>query len=120
MHWLVNMHQLQPLDVSDILQAFEEKCAYNRSAVSWMVANPGKRLSVYEIAAAFGRAYMQTATPDKPIHGFEVTGIWPHNTMVFKPEDFAAAYVTEEDWRTLILILQNRTVVGVFFAVQFQ
>jgi len=36
-------------------------------------------------------------TPEKPIRGFEVTGIWPYNRTVFKPEDFAAANVTEED-----------------------
>ena len=75
---------------SDILQVFEEKSKYNRSAVSWMVANPGKR-SVYEIAAVFGRACMQTATPDKAINCFEVTGIWPHI------QDFAAAYIIEKD-----------------------
>ena len=45
----------------------------------------------------FGKAYLQTATPEKPIRGFEVTGIWSYNRTVFKPEDFAAANVTEED-----------------------
>jgi len=41
------------------------KSAYNRNADSWMVANPGKRISVYEIATIFGKAYLQTATPEK-------------------------------------------------------
>jgi len=87
-------HKLQPLDVAFFKSL---KSAYNRSADSWMVANPGKRLSVYEIAAVFGRAYLQTATPVKSIRGFEMTGIWPYNRTVFKPEDFTAANVTEED-----------------------
>jgi len=54
---------------------------------------------VYEIVTIIGKAYLQTATPDKPIHvrGFGVTGIWPYNRTIFKPEDFAAANITEED-----------------------
>ena len=87
-------HKLQPLDVTFFKSL---KSPYNRNADSWMVANPGKRISVYEIATIFGKAYLQTATPDKPIRGFEVTGIWPYNNTIFKPEDFAAANVTEED-----------------------
>jgi len=87
-------HKLQPLDVSFFKSL---KSAYNRNADRWMVANPGQRISVDKIATIFGKAYLQTATPEKLIRGFEVTGIWPYNRTVFKPEDFAAANVTEED-----------------------
>jgi len=59
------------------------KSAYNRNADSWMVANPGSRIKVYEIATIFGKAYLQTATHEKPIRGFEVTGLWSYNRIVF-------------------------------------
>jgi len=48
-----------------------------------MVANPGSRIKVYEIATIFGKAYLQTATHEKPIRGFEVTGLWSYNRIVF-------------------------------------
>jgi len=61
-----------------------------------MVANPAKRISFFNIAAIFGRAFLKTASSDKAVRGFEVCGLWPFNENVFTEEDFEATEVTEE------------------------
>ena len=87
-------HKMQPLDRT-YFKSF--KASYNAAADSWMVANPGKRISFYDVAGIFGKAYVRTATPEKAIKGFEMCGLWPFDPEVFQDEDFAAAEVTNED-----------------------
>ena len=69
---------------------------YRSECYSWMVANPAKRISFFNIAAIFGRAFLKTASSDKAVRGFEVCGLWPFNENVFTEEDFEATEVTEE------------------------
>ena len=85
-------HRLQPLDVTFFgpLKTF-----YNREIDHWMLRNPGKRVSDYDIVDIFRPAYLKATTPEKGIHGFEKTGIFPFNPDIFKEEDFAASLVTE-------------------------
>ena len=86
-------HKLQPLDRTFFKPL---KSAYNAVADSWMTANPGRRISQYEIAGIFSKAYLQSATPDKAIKGFSCTGLWPINEDIFTDEDFASASVTDD------------------------
>ena len=86
-------HKMQPLDRTYFKSL---KCAYRAECDSWMVANPAKRISFFNVAALFGRAFLKTASPDKAVHGFKVCGLWPFNENVFSDEDFAAARMTEE------------------------
>lgn len=86
-------HKMQPLDRTYFKSL---KCAYRSECDSWMVANPGQRISFFQVAAIFGRAFLRTATADKAVHGFESCGLWPFNENVFTEEDFAASKVTEE------------------------
>lgn len=72
------------------------KCAYRSECDSWTVANPAKRISFFNVAAIFGRAFLKTASPDKAVRGFEVCGLWPFNENVLTEEDFVATKVTEE------------------------
>jgi len=86
-------HKMQPLDRTYFKSL---KCAYQMQCDSWMVANPGKRITFFNVATIFGKAFLKTATPDKAVHGFESCGLWPFNENIFTDEDFAGSKVTEE------------------------
>ncbi|KAJ8948869.1 hypothetical protein NQ318_013523 [Aromia moschata] len=52
-------HQTQPLDISfygPLKTAYINQCSF------WMKSNPGKRISIYEIAEIFGIAYQKVTT----------------------------------------------------------
>ena len=87
-------HKMQPLDRTYFKSL---KNAYNSAADSWMVSNPGKRISFFNMAGLFGQAFTRSATADKAIKGFQVCGLWPFDENIFSEEDFTAARVTEED-----------------------
>jgi len=72
------------------------KAAYNAAADNWMLSNKGRRITVFEVAAIFGQAYMRSASIDKAVVGFQLTGLWPCNDAVFQHEDFVAAQLTDE------------------------
>jgi len=61
-----------------------------------MVSHPGRRITFYDMAGIFGTAFMRIATPDKAIHGFKCSGLWPFDPTVFSDDDFQGAAVTEE------------------------
>lgn len=86
-------HKMQPLDRTYFKSL---KSGYNVAADSWMVSHPGKRITFFDMAGIFGTAFLRTATPDKAIHGFKCSGLWPFDPMVFNDDDFQAAAVTEE------------------------
>ena len=87
-------HKIQPLD----LTFFGPLKGYYRSECDkWMVSNPGKRISFFEIAEIFGTAYIRCATIDKGVSGFRSGGIWPYNCDVFTDADFAPAMMTENE-----------------------
>ena len=86
-------HNMQPLDRTFFKSV---KSAYAVESDTWMVSNPGKRISFYQMAGIFGRAYIRTSTQDKAINGFKVCGLWPFDSNIFRDEDFAAAELTEE------------------------
>ena len=86
-------HKMQPLDRTFFKSV---KSAYAVESDTWMVSNPGKRISFYQMAGIFGTAYIRTSTQDKAINGFKVCGLWPFDSNIFRDEDFAAAELTEE------------------------
>ena len=86
-------HKMQPLDRT-YFKAL--KSSYNAAADSWMVRNPGMRITFFHMAEIFGIAFAKCSTQDKAVSGFRVCGLWPYNTEVFLDTDFAAADVTEE------------------------
>ena len=69
---------------------------YNLAADTWMVSNPGKRITFFEMAGIFITAYNKSATIEKAVNGFRVCGLWPFNAQIFDEEDFIASGVTEE------------------------
>ena len=86
-------HKMQPLDRTFFKSL---KSAYAVESDTWMVSNPGKRISFYQMAGIFGTAYVRTSTQDKAINGFKSCGLWPFDSNIFRDEDFAATELTEE------------------------
>ena len=86
-------HKMQPLDRTYFKSL---KSAYNAAADSWMVANPGKRITACDVAGIFCKAYLRSASPEKDIKGFDCCGIWLFNEHVFTAEDFTAGEVAEQ------------------------
>ena len=86
-------HKLQPLDRTIYGPL---KINYNKQCDQWMLSNPGRRISTYEQAELFGKAYETTAAIGKAVSGFACTGLWPFNPNVFSDEDFLPSMVTDE------------------------
>lgn len=85
-------HKLQPLDRT-VFGPY--KTFYNTAVAEWMLSNPGKPVSIYEIAHICGKAFLQAFTAKNIISGFEVTGIHPVNENIFKEEEYLSSYVTD-------------------------
>lgn len=85
-------HKMQPLDRS-VFGPY--KVFYNKAAENWMLANPGKPITIYDVAGIAGKAYLQAFNPTNIIKGFEVSGLWPVNVNIFPEEDFLQSYVTD-------------------------
>lgn len=84
--------KLQPLDVA-VFGPF--KTAYNAAVDSWMMRNPGKTFSIYEVAGCVKDAHMKSMTPSNICSAFRATGIFPFNRDVFTDLDFAPSEVTD-------------------------
>lgn len=87
-------HKMQPLDVG-VFSSFKIKC---RTAINdWHLSNPGRTLSIYEIASLTKIAFMESFTAKNITSGFEKTGIWPFNRMIFSEDDFLSSFVTDRE-----------------------
>lgn len=67
-------HKMQPLDLT-IFSSL--KMAYNKECELYMVNNPGKRITQYEVGELFTKAYNKTANINKAVNGFRAAGIYP-------------------------------------------
>lgn len=85
-------HRLQPLDCT-VFGSF--KLNYNKAVSDWMSVNPGKPVSIYEVAEMVGRAFPLAFTSKNILSGFAATGISPLNVDIFTDDDFLSAYSTD-------------------------
>lgn len=85
-------HRLQPLDCA-VYGPFKKY--YNVACNEWMVSNPGKRMTIHEVAGLVGKAYPKAFTPTNILSGFKRTGISPLDANVFSEEEFLQSYVTD-------------------------
>lgn len=85
-------HRLQPLDVS-IYGPF--KARYREAMNAWMLSNPGKRVSIYEVAQFANTAYIAAFSMENAIAGFQKTGVHPFNRNTFIEDDFLSSFVTD-------------------------
>ncbi|XP_049424947.1 uncharacterized protein LOC125884164 isoform X1 [Epinephelus fuscoguttatus] len=84
-------HKLQPVDRS----VYEPlKRCINSAMDQWMVGNPGKKMTIYDLPGIVATALPSAVTPSNIVAGFRCTGIWPFNPSIFTEEDFSPAYVT--------------------------
>lgn len=85
-------HKTQPLDVG-LFKPF--KTFYNASMDSWMMRNPGQPVTIYDVGAFIGEAYMKTMTPTSIVSSFRATGIVPFDRTIFTEIDFLPSTVTD-------------------------
>lgn len=88
-------NKLQPLDVSVFGPL---KGYYNRAIDSWLASNPGKTLSIFEVAELSGQAFSLSFTPKNIQAGFKRCGIHPYNRDIFTDDDFLSSSVTDRPY----------------------
>lgn len=84
--------KMQPLDVG--LNA-PFKVFYNSAIDSWMMRNPGKPMTIYNVAECVGLAYARAMTPMNISAAFKKCGIYPFDPEVFTDIDFLPSDVTD-------------------------
>ena len=57
-----SLHKIQPLDKTFFRSL---KAAYNAEIDCWMVQNPGKIVTLYDVAPLSKKAFMKTAIPER-------------------------------------------------------
>ena len=85
-------HKLQPLDIG-VYGPF--KRYYSSFCDSWMTSNPGKPLSMYEVAELSSHAFHKAITIENITSSFRSSGIHPFNPDVFPDDAFLPALVTD-------------------------
>lgn len=90
--------RLQPLDVT-VYGPF--KTRYRIAMNEWMLSNPGKTVTIYQVAKFTRDAYLAAFNMTNVTQGFLKTGIYPLNSKIFSEDDFLAAYVTDKPDPTL-------------------
>ncbi|XP_050510821.1 uncharacterized protein LOC126887385 [Diabrotica virgifera virgifera] len=81
-------NKLQPLDVA-VHAPF--KTYYNSAMDSWMMRNPGRPITIFQIAECV------TMTPSNRKAGFKKCGIVPFNQHTFDESDFLISNVTDRN-----------------------
>lgn len=85
-------NKTQPLDLC-VFGPF--KSYFNACADSWMLKNPGKTITIYQMAELMGNAWLKAATPSNIIAGFRVPGIWPLDRNAFTAQGYLPSSVTD-------------------------
>jgi DDE superfamily endonuclease len=95
-------HRLQPLDVS----VYGPMKKFNSSAASaWMVNNPGKTMSIYDIPGIVSKSYPLAANPINITAGFRQAGIVPFDREGFHSKaDYDPGFVTDRMDPTVSLV----------------
>lgn len=98
-------HKTQPLD-----RCFFKplKDFYSQSCDNWLLNNPGRVITQYQVASLFFEAYQRAATIGKAVKSFQVCGISPFNPLVFTEEDLLPSAVTDQQEKFDEQILRSR------------
>ncbi|XP_067944474.1 uncharacterized protein [Watersipora subatra] len=86
-------HRLQPLDRSVYGPL---KRYLNSTMDEWQRSNPGRAITIYEMAQLSGVAFTKSVTNANIIAGFRATGIYPYNADIFDDSEFLPADVTDQ------------------------
>lgn len=87
-------NKTQPLDLS-VFGPF--KSYFNSTADSWMLKNPGKTITIYQMGELMGSAWVRAATPSNIASGFQLSGIWPLNRDAFTSQGYLPSTVTDRE-----------------------
>ena len=87
-------HRMQPLDVS-IYGPF--KRYFDTACNDWMMTNPGRALTIYDIGALSGQAYDRAFIPANVTADFKRTGIYPVNRNGFTDDLFLPSVPTDRE-----------------------
>lgn len=92
-------HRLQPLDLtffSPLKSSFYRECSLFLKTKSISPNEANRKITQYELAGLFNRAYLKVATMDKGISGFSTAGILPINPDKFSELNFHTSTSEEE------------------------
>lgn len=84
-------HRLQPLDLTIFGPL---KSAYSSECAIFMRQNVHQKITPYDVAEIFNRAFVRVATIEKAQKGFEVSGIVPFRPNIFTEEDFLPSTIS--------------------------
>lgn len=87
-------HRTQPLDVSFYGPL---KAAYRHECNRHMKTHLMSKITPYDVAGLFNKAYVQVANISKAESGFRATGIYPLNPNIFTDQDFLAASLMSQE-----------------------
>lgn len=87
-------HKLQPLDRT-VFGPY--KTFYNDALNGWLLSNPGKPITIYDVAGVIGKAYNKAFTKENIENGFKISGIFPFNENIFKDDEFLSSFVTDRE-----------------------
>ncbi|KAJ8949557.1 hypothetical protein NQ318_016187 [Aromia moschata] len=101
-------HRIQPLDIAfygPLKTAFRKECDL------FMKSKALQKITPYDVASIFNKAYCNVATIQKGVAGFQAAGIFPINPNVFGEEDFLASdYLTGSEHQNIPLIIDDSAV----------
>ncbi|GBP12679.1 hypothetical protein EVAR_10325_1 [Eumeta japonica] len=67
----------------------------------WMLSNPGKTVTIYQVAHFVKDAYLAAFNIQNVTKGFITTGIYPLNSKIFSEDDFLTSFMTNRPDPTL-------------------
>lgn len=85
-------HKVQPLDCT-VFGPF--KRYYDVAVKSWMLDNPGKAMTIYNIPQMVAVAFARSMTIENISSSFRVTGIYPFDPNVHSQSYFAPSLITD-------------------------
>lgn len=85
-------HKLQPLDRSVYGPL---KRYYHAACNSWQMRNPGKPMTIYDVAENLGEAFPRAFSTENIISGYRVSGIYPFDRHVFGEDEYMSSFVTD-------------------------
>lgn len=88
-------HRLQPLDIT-VFGPFTN-CA-NQFIADWLKSNPGRTMTIHDMAPIINNALQTAATERNIISGFGNSGVLPLNRQHFQDIDFMPAATTDRPY----------------------
>ncbi|KAJ8960158.1 hypothetical protein NQ318_003879 [Aromia moschata] len=85
-------HRMQPLDVA-VYGPFKSR--YKQAMNNWLTGNPGKPVTIYEVAEFVNPAFSESFTISNICKSFEKTGIYSFNSNIFTDDDFLPSSITD-------------------------